>query len=141
MNTTERSYSLDNACLSNNTDIVITHDHFGIGAGHWAFQPPALARYRAALDDPKAFNSLKSALAAAESEGCALDAPALKRLPQGIAEDHRAARFFRHNGLVVKSGETGHPDELFSDNAAALVLGHVRALHPLVAWIARHVGE
>ena len=121
--------------------IVIAHDHFGVGAGHWAFQPPALARYRAALDDPKALKSLASALAAAEKDGCTLDAPALKRLPRGIAEDHRAAAFFRHKGLVVKSGETGHPDGMFSENAAALVLGHVRALHPLVAWIAHHVGE
>ena len=118
--------------------IVIAHDQFGAGAGHWAFQPPALARYRAALDDPKALNS---ALTAAEKDGCTLDAPALKRLPREIAEDHPAARFFRHKGLVVKSGETGHPERLFSENAAALVLGHVRALHPLVAWIAHHVGE
>ena len=121
--------------------IVIADDHFGAGAGHWAFQPPALARYRAVLDDPVALKSLNAALAAAEKDGCVLDAPILKRLPRGIAEDHPAARFFRHKGLVVKSGETGHPDGLFSDNAAALVLDHVRALHPLVAWIARHVGE
>ncbi len=121
--------------------IVIAPDHFGTGAGHWAFQPPALARYRAALDNPTALKSLASALAAAEKDGCVLDAPVLKRLPRDIAEDHPAARFFRHKGLVVKSHENGHPDALFGDNAAALVLGHVRALHPLVAWIARHVGE
>lgn len=125
--------------------VVIAHDHFGAGAGHWAFQPPALARYRAALDDPKAFKSLVSALAAAEKDGCVLDAPVLKRLPRGIAEDHPAAAFFRHKGLVVKSAGTGHPaglsDELFNDSAATLVLGHIRALHPLVAWIAHHVGE
>ncbi len=121
--------------------IVIAHDHFGVGAGHWAFQPPALARYRAALDDPKALKLLTSALARAEKHGCGLDPPALKRLPRGVAEDHPAAAFFRHKGLVVKSGETSHPDGIFSADATALVLGHVRALHPLVAWIARHVGE
>ena len=121
--------------------IVIAHDHFGAGAGHWAFQPPALARYRAALDDRKALKSLTAALAAAQKDGCVLDPPALKRLPRGIADDHPAAAFFRHKGLVVKSGGTGHPEGLFSENAAALVLGHVQALHPLVAWIARHVGE
>lgn len=121
--------------------VVIAHDHFGAGAGHWAFQPPALARYRAALDDPKALKALTMALAAAGREGCVLDAPVLKRLPRGIAENHPAAAFFRHKALVVKSGETGHPEGLFGESAAALVLAHVRALHPLVAWIAHHVGE
>lgn len=121
--------------------VVIAHDRFGAGAGHWAFQPPALARYRAALDDPKALKSLNLALAAAEKHGCVPGAPVLKLLPRGIAGDHPAADYFPHKGLVVKSGETGHPDGLFGESAASLVLAHVRALHPLVAWIAHHVGE
>ena len=52
--------------------LVLGPQGLGYGAGHWAFEPDALARYRAALGDPEKRHALEDALRKAAAVGCTL---------------------------------------------------------------------
>ncbi len=115
---------------------VLHPDGIGYGAGRWAFDAPVLARYRARLADPVAREALLAALRAAESVGCHLDAPHLKKVPPGHAADPGWDYLLRYKGIVVRTMEGRlMPGWIGDARAVDDVLDRIRVLMPLIAWL------
>jgi len=120
--------------------LVLAHDHFGYGSGHWAFDPKGLEKYRRSVLDGAARSELDTALESASEIGCLLGEEELKRLPKGYDADSRAAQLLRRKGLVAKTSDNiGFDDRLFGPQAVDFVTEIFEALAPLDAWIDRHV--
>jgi uncharacterized protein (TIGR02453 family) len=120
--------------------LVLAHDHFGYGAGHWAFKGAGLERYRLAVQDEGAKRDLDAALKTAESVGCGLTEPELKRVPAGFAADDPNSELLRRKGLVARTrDDPGFDDRLFGEEALVLITSIFEVLAPLDAWIDRHV--
>lgn len=120
--------------------LVVHGDHVGYGAGQWAMDPDALARYRAAVAGPAA-HDLLDAIAAANAVGCSLTEETLKRLPPGIAADHPAATLLRRKGLVVRTITGGlSPDDAIGAAGLDRMTEILQRLAPINAWLAEHVG-
>jgi hypothetical protein len=111
-------------------------DHFGFGAGHWAFDDDALQRYRAQVtaDGGKA---VAAAIEAVRPHGVEQDEPALARLPAGFDAQAPGANWLRYKGLVVKAGKRRYPSELFGSGA----VGHIAALCAGLAPLNRYLAE
>ena len=119
---------------------VISPTHLGAGVGNWAFTPPQLERYRAAVATPKTGAALADAIDIARSRsGMFLDAPALKRIPSGFDADAAHADLLRHKGVVVR-GDGAIPDALFGPGAVDLALEFFRPFVPLHNWLVAEVG-
>lgn len=130
----------DHPNRSAGTHLVLSHDHFGFGAGHWAFAGEALDRYRAAVQDAPVRTELHAALAAAEKLGCTLGEPELQRVPRGFDADGPAADYLRRKGIVARTEErTGFDDRLFGPGAIAYLTVILEALCPLNRWIKENV--
>jgi uncharacterized protein (TIGR02453 family) len=118
---------------------AVAPDHFGFGAGHWAFEPARLEAYRQAVSSKAALASLTAALATAEKAGCFLDQPQLARVPRGYDAGEPAATYLRCKGLLARSKDLPIPKELFAPGAEAYFLARIKPLLPLVAWLNAHV--
>ncbi len=120
--------------------LVLEPDGLGYGSGHWAFEPDALARYRAAVGDPAKRMALEAALETAASIGCTLGEPALKTVPKGFDKDAPGADLLRYKGLVARTyGNEKLDPRLFTPECAAYCAGIMTALAPLDAWIRTNV--
>lgn len=117
--------------------LVMGPEGFGYGAGHWAFEPDALERYRAAVLDDKKRKALKTALAKANEIGCDLDEPHLKTVPRGFDKEAEGADLLRYKGIVARtmSDNTGHDPRLFTSECGDYCTGLMRAMAPLNKWV------
>jgi len=117
----------------------ITKDSLGVAAGCFGFaDAKQLARYRNALDDPKALRALQAAIARAEKAGFSLPEPHLARMPRGVDPEHAAGSLLRRKGLSL-GGDRPLPDELFGPRAVDTILARFRELWPVYDWITAHV--
>jgi uncharacterized protein (TIGR02453 family) len=114
---------------------AVAHDHFGFGAGHWAFGPDQLEAYRRAVASKAGIAALTAAVAKAKAAGCGLDEPQLARVPKGYDAGEPAATFLRRKGLVARSEDLPVPKELFAPGADAYLLARITPLLPLVKWL------
>ncbi len=119
--------------------LVVGPEHFGIGAGHWAFEPAQLEAYRTAVTTKAGAKALLAAFAKAETIGCVPDEPQLARPPRGYQAEEPVATMLRRKGVVVRSRDLPIPEELFGPKAVAFTLTRIKALMPLVAWLDRTV--
>lgn len=131
----------DHPNRSSGIHLVMGPDGFGYGAGHWAFEPEALSRYRAAVMDAGKRAALEAALAKARSVGCDLDEPQLKTVPRGFDGEAPGAELLRHKGIVARTlrEEDGHDRRLFTADCAAYCGVLMRALAPLDKWLCEQV--
>ncbi|MCR9135085.1 MAG: DUF2461 domain-containing protein [Alphaproteobacteria bacterium] len=130
----------DHPNKSAGTHLVLSHEHFGFGAGHWAFEGEGLDRYRAAVQTKSEMSALKEALESAASVGCVPGEPALKKVPRGFDADSPAAAFLRRKGIVVMSQQRdGFDDRVFGPDAVAFMTEILTAVAPLNGWIRRVV--
>ena len=129
----------DKALKGPGVHVVVAHDHFGVGAGHWAFEPEQLDRYRQAVTTGTAAAELEKAVAAAARIGCVPDDPQLARVPRGYKADEPVATMLRRKGVVVRTHDQPIPDVLFEPGAVDFTVKQVTALMPLVAWLNRFV--
>ena len=131
----------DHPNRSAGTHFVLAHDHFGYGAGHWAFEGEGLDRYRAAVQDDTQRAALEAALDKAAAIGCVPGEPALKKVPRGYDADGSAVEFLRRKGVVAMTRhDPGHDDRMFGPDATAFLSDALKALAPLNGWIKRVVG-
>ena len=120
--------------------LVLAHDHFGYGSGHWAFDGKGLENYRQAVLDDDARGELEAALESAARVGCRLGEAELKRLPKGYDAEGRAADLLRRKGVVARTGEgNGFDDRIFGPQAVEVMTDIFGSLAPVDAWIDRHV--
>lgn len=117
--------------------------HFGMeqvaAAGTYALDGPALARYRAAVDDPKKGAALQKIVDGLAADGLTLGAQqTLAKMPRGFAPDHPRAELLRLKGLMVRFP----PIPAKTQASAALVDHLVEAgtrAKPLLQWLMTHV--
>ncbi|MCP4384488.1 MAG: DUF2461 domain-containing protein [Hyphomicrobiales bacterium] len=119
--------------------ISVSADHWGYGAGHWAFEPNQLEAYRQAVTSGGKAKELLAALARTEKDGCQASEPQLARVPRGFEAEEPTATLLRRKGVVVMSGHQLLADELFGPKAVAFTIKHVKAAMPLIKWLDRNV--
>ncbi len=120
--------------------LVFADDHFGYGAGHWAFEKDAMERYRSAVMDKAKRTELEKAAARAKSVGCILNEPEFARIPRGYNADAASAEWLRRKGIVARTHEAkGHDKRLFTSNAVGYLSGLMTALAPVNRWICKHL--
>lgn len=109
------------------------------GSGSWLLEPEALARYRAAVLDPRRGADLTRRLKALAAKGfTASCGESLARVPKGVDPEHPRAALLRMKGLVVDPGEV--PRRLLTrPDLAAWLVERARAAAPVVTWLADHV--
>jgi len=118
--------------------VVLADDHFGFGAGHWAFDDTALQRYRAQVMSDGG-TAVAAAIEAVRPLGVALDQPALARVPAGFDAEAPGADWLRHKGLVVKAGRRPYPPELFGPDAVDHIASLCAGLAPLNRYLVESV--
>ena len=117
--------------------ISLNADGLYVGGGGYMWEPPALARYRAAVDDDKAGPELEKIVAALEKKGYEIGGEALKNAPRGYGNDHPRIRLLRNKGL--HAGQQFPTEPWLSTKAAVTRIKKVIAgLDPLHDWIAAH---
>ncbi len=118
--------------------VILADDHFGYGAGLWAFDEAGLARYRAQVtsDGGKA---VAAAIEVVRAHGVEPDPPALARVPAGFDPQAPGADWLRHKGLVVKAGKRLHPEALFGPGAVDHIIGLCQAMAPLNRYLVENV--
>ncbi|MFN8645859.1 MAG: TIGR02453 family protein [Gemmatimonadales bacterium] len=112
---------------------------FFLGAGIWMPPRPALARLRdAIMEDQDGFEAIVLAPAFRRRFG-ALDTEAmLTRLPRGVAPDHPAARWLRHQSFTVGRALTEAAAR--SPRLPATLARDFAALTPFVRWLNAALG-
>jgi len=109
------------------------------GSGCWMLEHAALARFRAAVLDPRRGAALTRALAPLEARGFTRSAAeTLVRVPRGVDPAHPRAELLRLKGLVVVPGDV--PRRLLTrPDLAGWLVAQARAAAPVVRWLAEHV--
>jgi uncharacterized protein (TIGR02453 family) len=103
-------------------------------SGYWQMSNDQLERYRAAVS-----GELAGLLADAAAAGLELAEPALKTVPRGFPRDHPHAALLRYKSVIAGRALAPGP-ALETRDALAFVAGTWRAVAPLNAWLATHVG-
>jgi uncharacterized protein (TIGR02453 family) len=113
----------------------VGHDERFGAAGYYMMDPPALARFRAAIADDQRGKELVKILARLDKKGFAADAhETLKRVPQGFDPDHPRADLLKRKGLVVSFPDL--PKNLLtSPKLVQWVSSSARDAAPLVDWL------
>jgi uncharacterized protein (TIGR02453 family) len=114
----------------------LTPDRLMLGGGMHVFAPPALARYRAAVLDPKRGEALAQIAAKLRKAGYEVGTEKYKKTPAGAPADHARAALLRHGGLHA-GWEAKHPRELHGAAILDVVAKHFAAVAPLHAWLRR----
>lgn len=117
----------------------LTPKELTLGAGAHVFDKPALARYRAAVDDGTRGKALERALAKVRAAGpYEIWGSSYKRVPPPYRQDHPRAALLKHSGLF--GGITLKlPPEVHTAKLPDLVIAHFKALRPLQDWVMKVV--
>jgi uncharacterized protein (TIGR02453 family) len=112
----------------------LTPDRLLLGAGMHGFMPPALARYRQAVLDPKRGAALARLVEALRADGYDVGTETYKKVPAGAPADHPRAALLRHSGLHA-GWEGKHPAQLRAPAFADFVAERFKAVAPLHRWL------
>lgn len=117
--------------------LQITPDQVDLVAGSFAFDPPALAAYRAAVLDEREGVELKRAVAQVRAAGAySIGGESLKRVPAGLPADHPRAEWLRFKGLHVFAPPLGL-DVVRTPEVVEVAMGHFLAMAPVQQWLTR----
>jgi uncharacterized protein (TIGR02453 family) len=109
-----------------------------LGGGAWHFEPDAMRRIRAAIDDDARGRKLQEIAARLEEEGMPLYQPELKTAPRGFPKDHPRIELLRRKRFaamaVLEPGRWLH-----SRKALDRVADGWRRTLPLHDWLERAV--
>ncbi len=110
-----------------------------VATGYWMMANDQLDRYRTAVDDEGAGTALERIVAELGAQGLTVEGQALKTAPRGYRRDHPRIELLRHKSVAaIKRFEPGR--WLSTPAAADRIVGAWRAVGPLNAWLAEHVG-
>jgi len=107
-----------------------------VGVGAWHFEPPVLARVRAAIDDERRGEELASIAASLEAAGMPLYQPELKTAPRGYPRDHPRIDLLRRKRFAAMARLEPAP-WLHTREALDRVTALWRTARPLSDWLAR----
>ena len=120
--------------------VVLSVDAFTVTVGHWRFDAGQRRRYRAAVDDVEAGETLAGLLRRLAASGLPADPEGeLQILPRGWKPDHPRVWLAARRGLqVVRRWELG--PWVATPEPLERVRSAWRAAAPLVEWLDTHVG-
>lgn len=118
----------------------IRPDLVGIGVGIWAFERPALVRFRAAVAEEASGAPLAGLLDGLAVNGCSTHGAQLKRVPRPHPPEHPRGDLLRLKGLVAGLDEP-LPPSLATPAFVDWVATRLARLAPLHAWLMAHVAE
>lgn len=120
--------------------ISLSADGLSVGGGLYMPDPPALARYRAAVDAATSGEQLAAIVEELHRGGYRTMAhDVLKTAPRGFPKDHPRIDLLRHKGIaMMKDWPVGA--WLGTAKAKDRVVATLRAGIPLNAWLTRYVG-
>lgn len=105
------------------------------GAGHYMMDPPALAKFRAALVDEKKGREFDAITRTLTKKGFSIQShETLSRVPKGFDPAHPRAEHLKRKGVITRFPET--PLELLtSPKLVKHLAGQVKLAAPLVEWL------
>lgn len=109
-----------------------------VDAGLFHPEPPALARFRAAVDGQRTGEELARVVAGLEATGFAIVGDTLKTRPRGVDPDHPRIGLLRHRSLIAERAY-GCPTWVHTTELAERVRADWRTLRLLVDWVGTHV--
>ncbi|MEO6702319.1 MAG: DUF2461 domain-containing protein [Jatrophihabitantaceae bacterium] len=111
-----------------------------VSGGIYEMAADQLARYRRAVADELAGQSLQAAINAAERcTPLTVGGQRLIRVPSGYAKDHPRQDLLRHKSMYA-TGNFGSPEWLKTKRAKAEIVTAWRGMQPLIDWLDKHVG-
>ncbi|WP_256794188.1 DUF2461 domain-containing protein [Terrabacter sp. Ter38] len=120
--------------------VQVSADGLRAGGGFRAVSPAQTARFRAAVDAPSSGIGLEAILETLRGKDFELMGEQVKTTPRGYAADHPRIATLRHKELMV-SRDFGAPAWLSTTRTLTEVRDTWRAVRPLTAWLAEHVGD
>ncbi|HEX7603551.1 MAG TPA: DUF2461 domain-containing protein [Polyangiaceae bacterium] len=105
------------------------------GAGQYSMDGPSLAKFRAAVLEPKRGAELGRMIARLEAKGYRISAmETLKKVPKGVDPTHPRAELLKHKGLVLMF--PAMPKGLLAKRALLdWTVTHAKAVAPVVRWL------
>jgi uncharacterized protein (TIGR02453 family) len=110
-----------------------------VGGGYYRMAADQLARFRAAVDEPRSGEELRRRLSALDGEGLTVAGELLATRPRGVPAEHPRLDLLRHRSLYAWRRWPGE-EELLSPGLVDLVAVTWRRLTPLLGWLTEHVG-
>lgn len=104
-----------------------------VGAGVFAFDKPALEKFRGKLLGPEG-SKLAKLLQQLEARDVRLSQAELKRVPQGYPKDHPKAEHLRRKGLSAWV-DLGGPDMANRDDLVAICRTSFKRMQPIFDWL------
>jgi len=111
-----------------------------VGGGYYRMAGDQLARFRAAVDEPRRGEELRRRLSALEADGLTVAGELLATRPRGVPADHPRLDLLRHRSLYAWRRWAGEK-ELLNPGLVDLVAVTWRRLTPMLEWLADHVGD
>ena len=119
--------------------VQLSADGVMVAAGYYAMVAAQVARYRAAVDDPRHGPELEAIVAALRDDEVEIGGDRLKTRPRGTDPEHPRLDLLRHRSLYAWCAWPPS-DEVHSPDLVEHVATTWRRLHPLAAWLDAHVG-
>lgn len=119
--------------------VGISAQGLSVGSGAWMMAKDQLARYRAAVDDPRSGAELEALVADVRRKHLRIEDQGLKTAPRGYPRDHPRIELLRAKSLAgVRDFEPAA--WLGTPKAADRIVATWRAAGGMNAWLAEHVG-
>ncbi len=121
--------------------LVLHEDKVGYGVGQWALTPEALTAWRDAVLDDAAHAQFLSALKLAESTGCELAPPELKKLPKELPQDTGRDDLLKRKSVVVRTiAHEQPPETILGRQGIDWFIDVAARLAPIDRWLVEHLG-
>lgn len=119
--------------------LQLTPERVELIAGTFAFDPPTLSAYRAAVLDDRSGAQLEQAVARVRAAGAyTIAGVGYKRVPAGLPADHPRAGWLKYKGLHVFAPHITL-EEAQTPALVDLAMAHFLAMAPVQQWLARAV--
>ncbi|MBB4681682.1 uncharacterized protein (TIGR02453 family) [Crossiella cryophila] len=119
--------------------VQISANGLMLAGGCYRLATDQVARYRTAVAEDRRGGELVKVLAKLTKAGWSVQGDVMKTRPRGVEADHPRLDLLRHRSLhASRAWEPG--DYLHERECLTRVRKHWRALAPLTAWLADHVG-
>lgn len=119
--------------------VELSADGLMVAVGYYAMVPAQVARFRAAVDDPRHGPPLAAIVDGLAGAGFTVDGERLKTRPRGTDPGHPRIELLRHRSLYAWCSWPPS-EELHTEAPAERVATTWRRLDPLGRWLEDHVG-
>lgn len=120
--------------------VQISAEGLMIAGGWYACAPDQLARYRAAVNDDAAGETLVGIVNRLDEQGYLVSGNLLATRPRGVSPDHPRLPLMRHRSMVVDA-DHGVPEWMETGELLARVRADWEAFEPLMSWLSELVGD